>query len=262
MGHSGPASSYDLLSQRAVGEAEGTLGLEKYFAYRSFPTGAGSTARVNLASGNLVWDLTPVDDPGRGLDSVFPAGLQQPGGRAGPTQYLQRRRDRVLCTGGITRLNQPLDVSLATVTSGDPTITLTDADGTRHQFVQQLPNAYFTAPSGVHLFLRATAAGDSRGAWVATNPQGVSYFFDALGYPTLVVDRNGDQLQMVYDETHRMTGLIDAAGVDDPTIASARTVSLTYYPAVAPDGTLTPAGSIGKLMDITDHAGRVNASDL
>lgn len=45
------------------------LGLEKFWDYRQIATGAGSQARVNLGTGNLVWNDVPVVDQGQGLST-------------------------------------------------------------------------------------------------------------------------------------------------------------------------------------------------
>ena len=47
------------------------LGLEKYYQYDTQPVGAGLYSLVNVASGNLVLDMTPWQLPGRGLASVL-----------------------------------------------------------------------------------------------------------------------------------------------------------------------------------------------
>ena len=46
-------------------------GLEHYFHYDTTETGAGSSANVNLATGNVVWHKQPLEIPGRGLSTVL-----------------------------------------------------------------------------------------------------------------------------------------------------------------------------------------------
>lgn len=260
-------SQVTLISQqRSLGEVESMLGLEKYLPYRNFDTGAGSTAHVNLASGNLAWDLTPFDDPGRGLHTVFRMVYNsQEGGQGIPSVYSVAGTGFSPSLTGLTRLNEPLDLSLAVVGAAlnhpEPVIGLTDTDGTRHVFVQHSGNSYFTPPHGVHLFLRAAGtitSPDPRGAWVITDPQGVSYFYNALGYPTGITDRNGDHMTLTYATgsclplpCRQVTKITDAAGVDDPSKSAARSMTLAYYPLTDLNG------DAGKLADVTDRAGHV-----
>ncbi len=47
------------------------LGLEKYYQYDAQPVGGGLDTLVNVASGNLVLNMTPWKLPGRGLSSLL-----------------------------------------------------------------------------------------------------------------------------------------------------------------------------------------------
>jgi RHS repeat-associated protein len=221
------------------------LGLEEWFQYDSTDTGAGTRAHVNLASGNLVWHSTPVVNPGRGLSSV--ANLtynSQVRPLDGPFPYDQAGRGFSFGLSGITRVNEPLDVTTASA----GIVRMTDPDGTRHQFTRKsaAEPMIYDPPPGVHLHLRryshplqpvldpATLLQDKK-AWAATRPDGVTYFFDGGGWPTTIEDRNGNVLRYDYEWftvagtpcpvrseldvfsrvvcKRRMVRLVDAAGV-------------------------------------------------
>jgi RHS repeat-associated protein len=225
------------------------LGLEDWFHYHSTDTGAGTRAHVNLASGNLVWHSTPVINPGRGLASVANVTYNsQTRPVDEPIPYDQVGRGFSLGLSGITRVNEPLDVTAAAAGF----VSLTDPDGTRHRFTRRSasePDVY-DAPAGVHLRLRrfssqlepvlnpASLLQDKK-AWAATRPDGVTYFFDGGGWPTTIEDRNGNVLRYEYEWLtlagtacpirseldvfgrlvckRRLVRLVDAAGVDiDP----------------------------------------------
>src|SRR6185295_1437241 len=49
---------------------QNTLGFEDWQSYDDHPTGAGSSAHVNLASGNSLWTHTFLSNPGRGINTV------------------------------------------------------------------------------------------------------------------------------------------------------------------------------------------------
>ena len=257
------------------------MGLENHFHYKTTPTGAGSRANVNLANGNMVWQWLPLANPGRGL-STFGTLTYNSQSRVEDTltPYDQIGKGFSLGISGLTRVNEPLDVSKADA----GLVTLTDPDGTRHTFVSHDLETY-AAPPGVHLRLRrysafglsGTALAEPDKAWAATRPDGVTYYFDALGYATWIQDRNGNQIHFVYEYAsaagsttaqvctaadpsalgldgkplcvRRLVHVVDAAGVGSG--APHRSVDLTY------DSNSILAGVLqGRVASITDHLGR------
>ncbi|HEX8103183.1 MAG TPA: RHS repeat-associated core domain-containing protein [Solirubrobacteraceae bacterium] len=266
-------------------ESGSRLGLEDYFDYRSVETGAGTAAHVNLATGNLVWHGLPLINRGRGLSTVanLTYNAHAPG-TAAVTEYATAGRGFSLGISGITRINDRLDVAGAE--AGKP-ILLTDADGTEHSFppggdgpdADVLPDHY-EAPPGVHLHLRRFAKNSpSEQAWAATRPDGVTYFFDDLGYQTTVEDRNGNILRFEYEWAlvsngevctpgsdpindltrcaRRVTGVTDAAGVVDG--AANRTVKVEYWTSAeesARGSDPAPGASKTKVKALVDHGGR------
>jgi YD repeat-containing protein len=292
-----------------------TLGLENFYDYRSTPTGAGSSLSVNLGTGNAVWSWTPVVDPGQGLASFIEltynaqqrlSDLQLVNNATGQQlangEYDQAGNGFSLGIDGLTRLNEPLDISQA---SGDPAlnipgrISFTDIDGTRHTFIQQ-PNGSWQAPPGVFLHLRHWAtynpASPSQDAfnkgWVITRPNGVTFFFDQLGYESSIVDRTGSTItfnrqfvlplslqQQLGTSTsplcegiasvgvlQALSGILGSGCAEQVTTVQdqgGRMMSICYYATSTLPGcpTSDAVGLLddrnGKVASITDHAGHI-----
>lgn len=239
-------------------EVSHAAGLEEWFDYESVETGAGSRAHVNLATGNLVWHATPLINRGRGLSTFLNLtytvqdkggqGVGNAGGNeANGPNYQQAGQNFSLGISGPTRLSDPL-----VAPKGDGgTITLYDADGTRHIFKKAADGVTFTAPPGVHLHLRRFSDTDPDKRWAMTRPDGITHFFDADGYQSTIEDRNANVIRFSYEPLHNGAGspqkrvikVTDSAGVvDDPAVAN-RSVFVRY-------------GSDDRISEIEDHGGR------
>ncbi|HWT94458.1 MAG TPA: RHS repeat-associated core domain-containing protein, partial [Solirubrobacteraceae bacterium] len=247
----------------ATTEVTGFTGLEEWMQYDTVETGAGSRAHVNNATGNLVWNVMPMVSPGRGLSTFANVTYNsQTRKAAAVTPYDEIGEGFSLGISGLTRLNEPLDVSTADTTGK---VVLVDPDGTRHQFERRIDGRSYDPPPGVQLHLRKFSTVDARKAWAATRPDGVTYFFDAQGFQTLIVDRNQNLLRFDYEQVPtkpgvtcpvwtpgvalpdcrvRMTSVTDSAGVLNG--APNRQVLVGYEP-----------GGTGRVSSVTDHAGRV-----
>lgn len=206
------------------------LGLENFFGYESFPTGADTAAHVNVANRNVVWHSIPVSNPGRGLSTVvnltynsldhggYIGSLIRDGGTplAGTTiddlggiAYGEAGIGFSLGISSLTRLNEPLTgVGVGDAPIASPaTIRLTDVDGTRHTFQRDASRPdWYREPPGVQLALRRDPAGPANRRWIATRPDGVAFFFDSLGYQTFVRDRNGNEIRFEYEKYSKVTG--------------------------------------------------------
>ena len=130
---------------------------------------------------------------------------------------------------GPTRLNEPLGgvIPAAAVeeaselpadygtpelptTSVGMEITLTDSDGTVHTFTRT--GEGWEAPPGLNMRLRRFSEGGTllnpvRRKWALTRPDGVTHFFDNLGYLTETEDRNGNTLEYHYEVYNAFDGL-------------------------------------------------------
>jgi RHS repeat-associated protein len=189
-----------------------SLGLEEFWNYDTVQTGAGTAAHVDTGTGNFVWHSTPVVNPGRGLSSVLNLtyNSQEESTTNVPTGYDEAGRGFSIGISGLTRLNEPLDLT-AVAWGGE--IVLTDVDGTRHVFragadgpdLDTEPD-YWIPPAGVQLHLRRWSVGDPAidpwRAYAATRPDGVTFFFDSNGYASSIVDRNGNELSFYYQYGH------------------------------------------------------------
>jgi hypothetical protein len=266
------------------------LGLESFYDYRKLATGAGSYARVNLANGNMVWDDVPVVDPGQGLSTFVEVAYnsQHRLGELAPLQnqsllpfgeYNQIGQGFSLGIDGLTRLNEPLDLSLQALGR----ISFTDVDGTRHTFIQDPGNSqHWIRPPGVFLWLRQWSSTDPSKTWAITRPDGVTFFFDQAGFETQIEDRQTNTIK--FDSRSVLLGTLSAgtsgcpaqlpllgAGcieqVTDVTDQNGQKMYVCYYEA---SGDPTQSGSCPtepalaltdpsrmKIADIVDHAGHV-----
>lgn len=248
-GNASDPRTVSFTSTAAAPGSNNRLGLEKFWDYDSVDTGGGSQLLVNAETGNLVWHDVPVVNPGRGLSTFLnldynsldraprlgatrrpdPLGVLDPLGSLaladGPA-YNVAGRGVSIGVSGPTRLDEPLagvaqadvrDGMLGSVPGLPPDvgnqITLTDADGTRHQFTRDGTTQKWIAPPGVHLTLRRFAnTGDARTSrrWVMTRPDGVAHFFNALGYLIATEDRNHNTLTYTYEYYDVLTGMSGA----------------------------------------------------
>lgn len=110
-------------------------------------------------------------------------------------------------------------------TGWSPEIVMTDADGTRHKFTRGTsPTSAWQSPPGVDLRLRRFAV-DPPGTtpltspvtkkWAMTRQDGVTYFFDSLGYLTSIEDRNGNKTTYAYASYNALIGGTTACGASD-----------------------------------------------
>ncbi|MEW2352547.1 RHS repeat-associated core domain-containing protein [Spirillospora sp. NPDC029432] len=243
----------------------GQLGLEKFYQYSGVNTGSGSDIKVNQFSGNAVWGYTPFSHPSRGPTTFLRLAynsLDTSDVYAGPGWTIS--------ASSVQRLGTPLQFSGGL--PGHPaSVTLVDGDGTSHVYKLNKngsldPSKWtYDSPAGVHLRLQKKAAKGDR-AWVMTKPDRTEFFFDAQGYQTAVVDKNGNPLSLTYERTligGRNTGMLkhitDATG--------RRTLTVDYYQRgdsfwhvadgrklLGADLSLDPI--INKVKSITDVSGR------
>jgi RHS repeat-associated protein len=298
--------------------ADDRIGLERWWTYETTDTGAGTAAHVNLSNGNLVWHSEPIINIGRGLSTHVnltynsQQRVQLPLLETPVEQllepYSEVGRGFSLGVSSLTRLNERLNVDLA----AGGRITLTDPDGTRHLFRAESGQPdVFRPPPGVQLHLRRFSRShgfidapvfgfeqleEPRKAWAATRPDGVTHYFDQLGYQTSVEDRNGNVLTFVYEyrsptrdacqalnqptnlNVFSLPGKLCPKKVVRVTDPGGRHLDLTYYPRTLSSlpGELVPSGGIppaardaadpslessayasGRVKSIVDHKQRV-----
>lgn len=216
---------------------------------------------------------------------------------------------------GLTRINEPLggvftaQLGSVSAITAPGAITLTDPDGTEHTFRAKVGEAgAFEPPPGVDLRLRLYSTSSSHDEryngnaantgpldstlpqnkakyWAITRPDGVTYFFDALGYARSIEDRNGNKIKFLYTLVNpttglncnvapnvavavvpgvcepRMTQVVDAAGNDDGASAqlkAERTIEIEYFELPTGSQITDPVAlaSAGKIKAIVDHGDR------
>jgi YD repeat-containing protein len=223
------------------------LGLERYQQYDGEDLGGGFDHALNLANGNNVVQWVPFSQPGRGLNTVVTMTYNAL--EAGSVSPLGNNWS--LSISSLTPFGLPLDVhpNAADTAAGrtQKWVGFTDADGSYHVFTGNAAGTYYTAPPGVHLYLKQTAGG-----WELWKPDRTKFVYGQLGYPTSVEDANGNALtytlatpaagEDAYGLARRVTMVTDAGGRD---------FTLSYYTKAE---TPTPAMR-GKLKKLTDHVG-------
>lgn len=197
--------------------AEPGLGFEDWQTYDSTDTGAGSIHRVNLATGNSLWSVAPVSNPGIGFDtslrltynSLEPSALRPDLAAYKPFAYGVAGRGVSVQLGSITRLNEPLWIengdggpSVSGSSSGVQRVVLTDGDGTRHVFKRNAATGVrFDAPPGVHLALRRFKDDlASPQYWAATRPDGSTFFFYRDGRASEAKDRHDNTTRLTWEQ--------------------------------------------------------------
>jgi hypothetical protein len=203
------------------------LGLEKFYQYTGQNLGGGQTALVNTHSGNTVVGLNAWANPGRGLSTFVRMTYNSQDTSASSMGF-----GWSLAGSTITRLGSPLEFH----PPGQdwPTqITLVDGDGTSHQFSLNQHGSSdpadwdYDSPAGVHLYLQKHLGGDPTRAWVMTKPDRTQFFFDTDGYPSAVVDRNGNTQTFTYAQRKSANKPIKfLAYMTDP--AGRQTLTLDY----------------------------------
>jgi RHS repeat-associated protein len=239
-------------------ELDDALGLERYYGYQQTSLGGGMTAAVNVANGNLLARWSPFNQPGRGLATV--AGLTY--NSLEDHSHSPAGNNWSLSVSTLTRLGEPLDIhpNQADTISGrsNKYIQFIDADGTPHRFngtTNPDGTTSWTAPPGVHLFVRSVTTDQAAlRYWALSRPDHVTFYYDFDGFPTAVVDKNGNTLTINEDPTpagedpggpkKRVSSVTDARG---------RAVQLAYY---GKDEAKSPHIR-GNIKDLTDHGGHV-----
>jgi YD repeat-containing protein len=238
------------------------LGLERFWHYDGEAAGAGMTTLANIANGNMLLHWTPFFAPGRGLATMLDLTYnsledhsQSPAGN-----------NFSLAISGLTRLGEPLDIHPNKADdvsnhSNNKFVELVDGDGTVHRFdgtTQPDGSTRWTEPAGVNLYLRSIDSNPDSRHWALTRPDKVTFYYDVDGFPTAVVDRNGNTLSFTLEDTpagedpggpkKRITKVTDAAGMAG---APNRDFTVDYWTK----DENKKAHVRGKIQRITDHDG-------
>jgi YD repeat-containing protein len=231
------------------------LGLERFWQYDGEDVGAGMSTLTNVANGNLLLRWSPFFAAGRGLASMVDLTYnsledhsESPAGE-----------NFSLAISGLTRFGEPLDIhpNKADVVSGKANkwVEFIDGDGTTHRFTGTTladGSTRWQEPPGVNLYLRSIAANPDTRRWALTRPDKVTFYFDVDGFPTAVVDRNGNTISYTLEPTpagedpggpkKRITRVTDAGG---------RAFTIVYWSK----DEAKKAHVRGKIQRITDHDG-------
>jgi RHS repeat-associated protein len=238
------------------------LGLESFYQYTGIPTGAGGNLRVNQFSGNAVWEYNAFTNPSRGLATFVRLAYNSL-----DTSNSYAGNGWSVSTATLNRLGTPLRFDGREPDGHYETVTLTDGDGTSHEFELDKHDSHdprkwtYESPAGVHLYLRRDGE-----EWTFTAPDRTRMVFDEDGYQTATVEKNGNTLAFHYVNGHignrdvrLLTHIVDPTG--------RRTLTLDYYRRgddfvyfrdnVRLAGTALDDGDIvNQLRSITDISGR------
>ncbi len=172
------------------------LGLEHYHKYVTTDAGGGLQSLANVANGNELLTLRPINEPGRGLSTVV--GLTY--------NSLEEHSESPvgnnwsLSISSLTRFGSPIDIHPNNADSiagrANRWISIVDGDGTLLRFDGADCGGVvcWQEPPGVHLYLRQVSTTDTTRWWAFTRPDRVTFFYSKYGYPTFVRDRNGNEL--------------------------------------------------------------------
>lgn len=234
----------------------GALGLERFWQYDTEDTGTGMGTLTNVANGNMLLRWSPLFAPGRGLSTAVDLtynSLEDHSDSPAGNNFS-------LSISGLSRIGTPIDIhpNKADEISGKSNkyVVLTDGDGTTHTFTDGHTDAdgitRFTEPPGVNLYLRSVPTNTADRRWAATRPDNVTFYYDTDGFPTAVVDRNGNTLKFNLQTTppgedpggpkKRVTSITDPGG---------RNFTIDYYSRAE----AKKAHIRGKIQTILDHTG-------
>ncbi len=234
------------------------LGLEKYYQYDAQPVGGGLDTLANVASGNMILNMTPWKLPGRGLSSMLELtynGLENHSRSPAGNNWS-------LGISSLTRFGTPLEIhpNKADTIAGvsNKLIGATDGDGTLHVYTGTTNpdgTTSWAPPPGFDLFLRSTTTDTtSPGYWALSRPDHLTFYYNYAGWPTSVADKNGNTI--TFTETATPPGE-DPGGppwrITQVTDAGGRAITVSYYTKAQTDN----AHQRGRIADITDHLGHV-----
>ncbi|MEV0635523.1 polymorphic toxin-type HINT domain-containing protein [Streptomyces sp. NPDC050619] len=253
-----PPSKHEVTAEYPTSDQ---LGLEDFYSYAGKNTGANSALMSNLYAGNAVWSYNAFSNPSLGFSTFLRLAYNSQDASsspAGPGWSLQ--------ASSPVRLGTPLDFHPAQLLPKQ--ITLTDGDGTSHTFSKNKKGEW-DSPAGVHFRVRQLEKlcllnPHEREAWEFLRPDRTRFLFDCQGYPSAMVDKNGNRMEFTYED--RLLGpkllkyVTDAEG--------RRTLTIDYFEKLKPytyvdkDGEVREGEHllnpfiIDKVRSVTDVSGR------
>ncbi len=242
-----PKENPVIINKKLMADA---LGLERYYHYVGADLGAGMQQLTNVANGNSVIRWTPFTSKGRGLSTVVNLTYNSLEGHSKSPAC----NNVSLSISSLIPFGSQLDIhpNKSDVKAGrtNKYVEFVDGDGTPHHF-DLVANDVYAEPPGVHLYLRKkNPTGDQ--TWAITRPDRVTFYFRDDGFPTQVVDKNGNTLTFTLEQTppgqdpggpkFRITQVTDAGG---------RAFTVSYYSK----NEYKKAHVRGKVSTVTDHQG-------
>lgn len=240
------------------------LGLEQFYPYSTFTTGAGSNLYVNQASGNTVWNYEFFSNPSRGFNTFLRLSYNS-----------MSTMDTTTGFGWTVQASVPMRLGqgLQFHPQQNPTsVVMVDGTGNAHQWNLNTTTNTWTSPPGVHLYLQqldscGPQTTDAR-AWKMTKPDRTTFYFDCEGFPTAEVDANGNEADFTYSERQSQNKPEEFLSyITDP--VSRQTLTLTYFQkgdatysyidstgALQTGTNLTDPAIIDHVKSITDVSGR------
>jgi YD repeat-containing protein len=254
------------LAQQVSVDASGNnqLGLQPYYSYTTIPTGAGSAANANYASGNVVWHDALFASPSRGFTTSL--GLSY---NSLSTMDTGTGFGWTVGASSPVRLGQALQFHPQ---SSPTSVVMVDSTGDAHQWNLNTTSNTWTSPPGEHLFLQQTGQCTQQTpndpAWRMTSPDRTTVVFDCEGYPVSQADANGNTAVYSYTDKQSQNKPEEFLQyITDP--VARQTLTLTYYNKgdasydyidsannLATGTNLTDPSIVDHLKSVTDISGR------
>ena len=225
------------------------LGLDKFYQYTTTATGAGSALYTNDSSGNSVWNANLFSNPSRGFASFLRLSYNSLDTTDTTTGF-----GWTIQASTPTRLGQALDFH----PNPNPTeITLDDGTGTSSVWTWNSTTSTWTSPPGVHLYLQQLATCGPQvtnaRAWSMTRPDGTVFYYDCEGYPTAVVDHNGNDAEFTYTDRQSQNKPEEfLSEITDPT--GRQTLAVNYYAKGASYSYIDSTGTLQTGTNLTNPA--------
>ncbi len=245
------------------------LGLERQYAFTSGSLGWGAQWLVNNASAfdepitpttttpgatpqapNVLVHWVPLSAPGKGLSTVVSVNYNSQEQRALPVgPRTAANGPNALGPGWLLSISSltPLNEGLA-INSGE--VSFRDIDGTTHTFEQSTGATSagvveYWPLNGEQLYLaRVTTGTTPVTTWQITTRSGVTYDYNANGWPLDVRDANANQISYSYDTT---TGPVDGHHIIAVVDQRGRAFTISYASTTVTDD------GYWRVMAITGH---------
>jgi RHS repeat-associated protein len=208
------------------------IGLENYWSL--------SKDGVNPSNGNLVLQKNDLSIPGHGI----------------PVSVTRTFNSRQSSFSGIFGYGWLTNIETRLYGAVPGPITLFDADGTQHIFGQKVGGGYQAAPGDYFTLVR-----NADSTWTITQTDGTKINLTSNGYPSSIVDTNGNSTTYNYDATTGQLTTIKDASNRATTITYGTNGKVSSIADPANHQTSYSYDASNNLIKVTDPAGKITTYD-